>query len=591
MRRYRVRVRDLNVAFEPEDEWFFSLFVKAAEFRNPALLSDDAPPLPPGRPPRLTAYVPNPIPAPPPVFVPATVLWASLPDAQEISRFRLAFDRVPTATGGYAIYQAYEAKLRELAQLPAVTGVDLVARATELRDFVMPLGRTVDAFSRLNAKLVPQPPPGTLVEFEAELSGALDGLVAFAVASVTREQEVSPLSTPWLFVAVPRRVIPTAPVLSLAQSANGTTTLACEFAKAPAPGRVEIVRVRRPFAARDVGTMGPAIHESEPPAWQALDEAGGPAASAATTSRVRFAFADATPPSWFPYFYRAVAIGATDIITGLVAGRSLQSNMVSVEKLPKTLPMIDGAEGVQAGAQLASLRFRSDALIEETPKGSFLLEVHAYDFGQSTFGDTPALKAFLSRTQPRSGGSALAPGILFASAPDAAGVRTFEAVFDVACGPFMLRARLTDPLGRASERIVSGSVEAIDPPNLANLRLRRNVRDLLVRFTSTTSPRQPANGAYRLVISLTRDDLGVRPTRPIVTSLHEIQAGNLGDLGNSPITTILRSAAPQPPQPDQYGAVIKRVFPPGPFPVTLHGRLRVTLTAPDGTSANVETEF
>jgi hypothetical protein len=104
MRRYRVRVRNLNVAFEPEDEWFFSLFVKAAEFRNPALLSDDALPLPHGRPPRLTAYVPNPIPAPPPVFVPATVLWASLPDAQEVSRFRLAFDRVPTATGGYAIY-------------------------------------------------------------------------------------------------------------------------------------------------------------------------------------------------------------------------------------------------------------------------------------------------------------------------------------------------------------------------------------------------------------------------------------------------------------------------------------------------------
>jgi hypothetical protein len=42
---------------------------------------------------------------------------------------------------------------------------------------------------------------------------------------------------------------------------------------------------------------------------------------------------------------------------------------------------------------------------------------------------------------------------------------------------------------RASERIVSGSVEAIDPPNLDDLRLRRNLRDLLIRFTSTTSLR------------------------------------------------------------------------------------------------------
>jgi hypothetical protein len=142
----------------------------------------------------------------------------------------------------------------------------------------------------------------------------------------------------------------------VAQSANGTTTLACEFAKTPAPGRVEIVRVRRPFAARDIGTMGPAIHESEPPAWQALDEAGRPAASAATASRFRFAFADATPPSWFPYFYRAVSIGASDITTGLVAGRSLQSNMVSVEKPQKRAADDRRREGVQADRSARPLK-------------------------------------------------------------------------------------------------------------------------------------------------------------------------------------------------------------------------------------------
>lgn len=155
----------------------------------------------------------------------------------------------------------------------------------------------------------------------------------------------------------------------------------------------------------------------------------------------------------------------------------------------------------------------------------------------------------------------------------------------------MLRVRLTDPLGRASERIVSGNVTAIDPPNLEDLRLRRNQRDLFIQFTSTTSPQRPPNGAYRLVISFIGHGLGVPVTRLIVTSLHEIQAGNLGSLTNSPVTTILRSAAPHPPQPDQYGAVIKKFFPPGPFPVTSQGRVRVTLTAPDGTSVNVEREL
>ena len=590
MRRYRVRVKDLHVAFEPEDEWFFSLFVKAAEFRNPALLSDDAPPLPPGRPPRLTAYVPNPIPAPPPVFVPATVLWAALPDAQEVSRFRLSFDRVPGATGGYAIYQAYEAKLRELAVLPVVSGVDLVARATELRDVAMPQSRTADAFTRLNARLVPQPPPGKLVEFEAEVPGALDGLVAFAVASVTREQEASPLSTPWLFVAVPRRVVPTAPILTLAQSQNGTTTLACEFSKTPAPGRVEIVRVRRSFAARDIGTMGPAIHESEPPAWQTLDEQGRPAASGTATARFRFTFPDATPASWFPYFYRAVAIGATDVTTGLVAGRSLQSNLVSLETLPKTLPMFDSSEGVQSGPQLVSLRFRSDALIEATPHGSFLLEVHAYDFAQAKFGDTPALKVFLPLSQPRPTSGALTPGVLFASAPDAAAVRTFESVFNAASGPFMLRARLTDPLGRRSERLVSGSVQAIDPPNLDDLSVGRNLRDLLINFTSTTSPKRPPTGAYRLVISFVRDGPGGQVRRLLQASLHEIQRGDLNQIPTSPVTAILRSAATTGPQPDEYGAIIKRFFLPPQLP-EIFGLVRVTLTAPDGTAVSVEIDI
>jgi len=252
--------------------------------------------------------------------------------------------------------------------------------------------------------------------------------------------------------------------------------------------------------------------------------------------------------------------------------------------------MIDGAEGAQARPLLASLRFRSDALIEETPRGSFLLEVHAYDFAQATFGETPALKVFLPRTQARPGSGVLTPGVLFAAAPDVAGVRAFEAVFDMTSGPFMLRARLTDPLGRVSERIVSGNIDALDPPNLDDLRLRRNVRDLLIGFTSTTSSRRPPNGAYRLVISFIRDGFGQPVTRLIVTSLHDIQTGDLNDLRNSPVTTILRSAATTTPQPDEYGAVIKRFFPPGPLPVTPAGRVRVTLTAPDSTTVSVETQ-
>src|SRR4030095_14522235 len=100
----------------------------------------------------------------------------------------------PARPAGLRSTTATAATPPRLAGVPARAGVDLVARATDLRDLAMPLARCADAFTRVNAKLVPQPPAGTPVEFEAELPGTLDGLVAFAVASVTREQEASQLS-------------------------------------------------------------------------------------------------------------------------------------------------------------------------------------------------------------------------------------------------------------------------------------------------------------------------------------------------------------------------------------------------------------
>lgn len=589
MRRYRVKIPDLNVAFEPDEEWFFSLFIKAAEWRNPARLSDDTSPLPPGRPPRLTTYVPNPIPADPPVFVAATVLWASLPDARGVSRFRLAFDRVPNATGGYAIFRAYETKLRELAELPVVDDVDLVARATDLRDLAMPLARCLDGFSRLNSELIPQPPAGVKVEFEAELPGTLDGLAAFAVKSVTREQESSALSTPWLFVAVPRRAVPAMPLLGVAEGGNGIATLTCDFAKAPTPAHVEILRARREFAARDAGTMGLPVIDTFPAAWEALDDQGRPAAGADVT-RFRFSFSDSTPPSWFPYLYRAVSVGARDDSTGLVPGRSVQSNLVSVERLPTTLPAIEDLAFEQAGPLRIKLRFRSTAEVVSTPHGNFRLEVSAYDFAGSQFAADPVLNVLLPLVEPLPTAGGSTTGVLYASAPDAIGERTFETLLNLTGQKFMFRVRLTDPLNRSSERIISGSLPANDAPNLSDLDLRSRLRDLLVRFRSSSPTQIPPFGEFRVEISFIRSTGGLPIRLMLTAALHEIKLGNLNALGTQPNTTILRSSSIQDLNPPLYGAVIKRFFPPVPLP-PIRGRVRVRLTAPDGTSTVLETEL
>ena len=171
---------------------------------------------------------------------------------------------------------------------------------------------------------------------------------------------------------------------------------------------------------------------------------------------------------------------------------------------------------------------------------------------------------------------------------DAIGIRLFESVFDVTGTQFMFRVRLTDPLERASERLVRGTIQPIDQANLADLRLRRNLRDLLILFSSTTPTRRPPTGAFRLAITFVRRTPGL-PVRLLAAALHEIPAGDLNIwLPTSPITTIVRSSATSPPHPNEYGAVIKNFFPSGPLQPPPQGLIQVTLTAPDGTSVRVD---
>ena len=407
---------------------------------------------------------------------------------------------MPNATGGYAVFRASEAKLRDIANLPVRNDSDLVARATDLRDLVMPLERSLDAFSRVNAKLIPPPEADRQVEYEVEVPGTLDGIVVFAVSSVTREQETSGLSSPWLFVAVPRRAVPGLPALSIAPH-NGTAILTCDFAKAPKPARVEIFRVQHEFAAHDVDTMGLPIHESVEDAWQALDEKDNPAASSNQTHHFRFSFEDTTPPSWFPYFYRSVAVGGNDEANGFLPGRSQQSTLVKVENTPSTLPEIINIVGEQNGPQTVRLQFRSDAPVQATPHGSFRLEIIPWNFSQNRFDETMGMSIILSKATPHPADGILTPGNLYYSPAGADGKLTFQTLLNVNGESYLVKVRLIDPLNRSTQRIVNGKILETAAPHLTNLRINRASKDLLLFFESTTSIIKPPSGRYRLDIS------------------------------------------------------------------------------------------
>jgi hypothetical protein len=580
MLRYRVRVRDINMTFNPDEEWYFTAFVKAAEWRNPLLFSDSVLPLAPGRPPKLTTFVPNPIPAPPPVFIPPTIIWAPMPDARGISRFRLSFDKIPAATGGYAVYRAFEAKIRDKAGLPVRSDTDLIGRATDLRDIAMPLEQCLDAFTRLNDKLIP-PPPGTTVEFETEIPGTMDGLMAFAVVSVTREQEVSALSKPWLFVAVPRRAVPGLPLLSLQQQ-NTNVTLACEFPKAPKPSLVEIFRSRKEVTANDVDTMVPVLEVLEAD-WQALDERGKPVSDLSQLHHFHFSVNDPTPPSWFPYFYRAASTGLTDPVNGLIAGRSQQSNLVKAEKLPPTLPEITDAKAEQKTSTSVIVSFKSDAILEVTPHGSFRMEMFSWDFTAKKFNDNPVPAVFLKQALP--GVPSPEKETLYFSEPDANQRRTFQVLMNVTGSAFLFKIRLYDPLGRASERMVSGELTASFNPDLSNPRASKSGKDLLVFFESTTPFIPPLLGDFKLEITFVGPHVhgGLLLMR---IGFSQIQAGVLAKLPLSQVTRIMRDSKGHLPQPIKYGAIFKNFYPAIGFP-PLHGVIRIRLTAPDNTVALV----
>jgi hypothetical protein len=193
----------------------------------------------------------------------------------------------------------------------------------------------------------------------------------------------------------------------------------------------------------------------------------------------------------------------------------------------------------------------------------------------------------LPAASPRPAGGNLATGTLYYSAADATGRRMFEALFDLTEDTFLFKIRLTDPLNRSAERMVSGKITRNDAPNLSNLRVRSQARDLFVFFESTTGVAPPKSGQFRLEIGFAQAASRIVQLL-LARALHEIGVGNLNKLRASPVTAILRAPQTSPAASNEYGAVIKNFGPASPFQPPRHGRLIVQLTAPDGTVAKLE---
>ncbi|WP_163778313.1 Ig-like domain-containing protein [Myxococcus vastator] len=322
-------------------------------------------------------------PTPPAVdLTPPQVKWTSLPDVIGKARARLTWDGDPAADG-YMVWMATESALAKKANLALPEGIQ--ERALLLKDTVRNAALSDDedsirVFTRLNEK------PLKATEFEADLPGSSGMLFLYRFSAVSKTGVESTRSSEMYAVGVPERVQPGQPVL-MARSEPGGIRLTVHPGPGPEADGFRLHRVRREVQARDVGLMGPAAYGHTAPQWQTELVPKSLGSAELVETRV---LVDAQAPSWFPFYYRAQALGGMQpddpVMHGRYPGESEASSVVEVFHTPPAPPSLDflGNTWVDANDRVNMLTFQTDLPHRLSPLGVALIEL--YQTGVSARG-------------------------------------------------------------------------------------------------------------------------------------------------------------------------------------------------------------
>ncbi len=254
--------------------------------------------------------------------------WASLPDANGISRFTLMWNSVPGAAG-YIVYEATESALLSILA-PEIAVDTAVAHTTRLRNLrSADIGSAQKSFRRLTREPIPQ--TVEQVRHEVSLPRGSKVIHFFAITTVTENNIESdwPLdSDMFVAVAVPRLDPPPAPGIAVDVTPEDPHRIIVTVDRnATTGGPIEIYRTSVAHVALDVGTMGPPLGEliTDSPTVQFVD--------------------DTVVPGWHPHFYRAVAWSVSNNLEGLIEARSAASPAVSILVPPLAPPEIRNVMG------------------------------------------------------------------------------------------------------------------------------------------------------------------------------------------------------------------------------------------------------
>ncbi len=585
-RRYRLTIPGLKLDFASTGHVGLALWAQAQENLAPQRTGDwSAAPLIASasdpRPPVITAEHED-------------VKLASLPDARGEHRARLSWDAMAGAAG-YFVYETTESKFRiatGLGEIPM--SLTLSDRLAALRDaFAATVLR--EPFTRVNSTAQTATdrevviPRGSKEIHMYLVLGSSAGQVETAwpsMADASRRKR-------FVAFAAPQVVVPSPLKLEVARTqvdiGGGVRSYRARVKVQARPGapvaRVDLYRVRVAEAALELDMMGPPVARiaSADATWQVAPVLGGGPGEAQPLGLI--SGNDNPGGSWKRVYYRAAAMAADDPPRALYGGRSQPTGAVWVVVPPDTPPDVSAIAADWPGGALEAVRFTftSPAPIGDTDLGLHKLRVEAAapldDGSRTPLFAWPPTGAAADATRLDALPTAAGPAPSIWREDAGGGVTRYRVLLtrptlDQAVS---FRLLMTDPLGRATERVLdSAGGNPLPAPDIVSPRITPQAGGrFIVSFTTHDPFTITALGPYRLTVTARAKPTLVNPHPPQVSVNMALPA--------IPVTRLLDA-----PFNDAAAIPLRRSRSTIAVYLRAAGQLGLTMTAPDGRTAHVD---
>jgi hypothetical protein len=395
--RYRLELTSMSLNFTSVNEIAFAVYATGTEQIRPGEWSDanDAGAEGTGR----IARALDPIP-PIVTFNPPAILWTALPDASGVARGVLQWTPDPKALG-YYVWEATESALWDLlspntpspvttlvaraaappsppppSPSPPPPATTMVARAAALSTLINNnQDASLQAFARLNKD------PIAASRTEVVLPASASTLYVYRISAISAVNVEAPRSTQTAYFAVPRRNTPGIPRLLVRDATTAVASIQVTVTPVESnvmPAGYRVFRVRSSDLSLDGHTMGPPKITEADTGWTNYSDQPRNVTSQRATARgptMGKTILDVSArPSWYPYYYRATAIGLKDLANGQHSGESGFTPAQSAYSLPPNPPQIV-ALASQASIFGRFLMLSTDMPVNPSPIGPARVEV------------------------------------------------------------------------------------------------------------------------------------------------------------------------------------------------------------------------